>query len=113
MIAIDDKTRSAAMLISSVLFRAFFVGTGLLIISCFPLLFLDEVYAVHSDLIDIPRPAYNALLFSYLGQMKVLVLVIVLVPAIAIRWASRRRSSGRVVDVPHRRALKPRHSTAQ
>jgi hypothetical protein len=42
---------------------------------------------VHSTLIDIPRPEYNALLFSYLANMKVLLLTIFLSPAIAIRWA--------------------------
>ena len=31
------------------------------------MLFLDEIYAVRSDMIYIPRPKYNALFFSYIG----------------------------------------------
>lgn len=88
MIAIDDKTRSTAILISNVLFRAFFLGCGLLILTTIPVLLLtDEIYAIHSEMIDIPRPEYNALLFYYLAHMKVLVLILFLVPAVAIRWA--------------------------
>ena len=91
MIAIDDRTRSAAMLISSVLFRAFFLGWGLLILSSIPVLVLtDEFYAVHRNMIDIPRPEYNALLFGWLGDMKLLLLIFFLVPATAIRWTLKK-----------------------
>ena len=91
MIAIDDKTRSTALLIASVLFRAFLLGIGLLILGCIPVLFLtDQVYAVHSSMIDIPRPEYNALLFGWLGNMKLLLLIFFLLPAVAIRWALKK-----------------------
>ena len=91
MIAIDDKTRAEAMLISSVLFRAFLLGFGLLILSCIPILFLtDQIYAIHSSMMDISRPEYNALLFTWLGDMKMLLLVFFLLPAIAIRWALKK-----------------------
>ena len=93
MNAIDDKTQSAAMLISSVLFRACLLGFGLLIIASIPILLLtDQIYAVHSSIIDIPRPEYNALLFGWLGYMKMLVIVLFLLPAIAIRWALNKAS---------------------
>lgn len=93
MNAIDDKTQSAAMLISSVLFRACLLGFGLLIIASIPILLLtDQIYAVHSSIIDIPRPEYNSLLFSWLGYMKMLVIVLFLLPAIAIRWALNKAS---------------------
>ena len=93
MTAIDDKTRYAAMFVSSVLFRACLLGFGLLIIVGIPILFLtDQVYAVHSSIIDIPRPEYNALLFSWLGYLKMLVIVLFLLPAIAIRWALNKAS---------------------
>ena len=88
MSTFDDKTRSAAMLISSVLFRACLLGFGLLFLSCIPVLFLtDQIYAVHNSMIEIPRPEYNALLFGWLGDMKLLLLIFFLSPAIAIRWA--------------------------
>jgi hypothetical protein len=88
MTAIDDKTRSTAMLISSVLFRATLTGFGLLIISCIPILFLtDQLHAIHNSMIGIPRDQYNALLFNWLGNMKMLVIVLFLLPAISIRWA--------------------------
>ena len=91
MIAIDDKTRSTAMLMSSVLLRTFLLGFGLLFLSCIPVLFLtDQIYAVHSSMLDIPRPEYNALLFSWLGNMKLLLLIVFLLPAIAIRWALKK-----------------------
>ena len=93
MIAIDDKTRSVAMLISSVLLRACLLGFGLLILTGIPILFLtDQVYAVHSSIIDIPRPEYNTLLFSWLAYMKLLLLIFFLLPAIAIRWALKKAS---------------------
>ena len=88
MIAIDDKTRSAAMLISSVLFRACLLGLGMLIVTSIPVLFLtDEMYAFTSLMIDIPRPEYNALLFGWLGDMKLLLITFFLLPALAIGWA--------------------------
>ncbi len=93
MIAIDDNTRSAAMLISSVLFRAFLLGLGLLILSCIPVLLMtDQIYAVHTSMIAVPRPEYNALLFGWLGDLKLLALVFFLLPAIAIRWALKKAS---------------------
>ena len=79
------------MLVSSVLFRAFFLGWGLLILSSIPMLFMtDELYTLHSSMIDIPRPEYGLLLFSWLGYMKLIVLLLFLVPAIAIRWALKK-----------------------
>ena len=47
------------------------------------------MYAVRSSMIDIPRPDYNALLFALLGDIRMLLLVFFLLPAIAIRWALR------------------------
>ena len=91
MITIDEKTRATAMLISSVLFRATLIGFGLLIISCIPLLFLtDQVHTIHNSMIEIPRDQYNALLFNWLGNMKMLVIVLFLLPAISIRWALKK-----------------------
>ena len=91
MIAIEDKTRSAAMLVSSVLFRTFFLGWGLLFLSCIPVLLMtDQIYALHNSIIEIPRPEYNALLFGWLGSMKLLLLIFFLLPAIAIRWALKK-----------------------
>lgn len=91
MTAIDDKTRATAMFISSVLFRATLIGFVLLIITCIPILFLtDQMYAIHSSMIDIPRHEYNVLMFTWLGNMKVLVIVVLLLPAIGIRWALKK-----------------------
>jgi hypothetical protein len=88
MLTIDDKTRSVAMLLSRVLFRAFFVGMGLLVVATIPILFLtDQIYAVHRTMLDIPRPEYNALLFGGLGLAKSLLFILFLSPAIGIRWA--------------------------
>ena len=91
MIAIDDKTRSAAMLISSVLFRAFLLGLGLQILSGIAILFLtDEIYPAFSNMLDMPLPEYKAILISGLAHMKMLLFTFFLVPAIAIRWALKK-----------------------
>jgi hypothetical protein len=93
MTAIDDKTRATAMLISSVLFRATLIGFGLLIIMCIPILFLtDQMHAIHNSMIKIPDKEYNVLLFNWLGNMKMLIIVLLLLPAIAIRWALKKAS---------------------
>ena len=93
MIAIDNKTRAMGLLISSVLFRTCLLGFGLLILSCIPVFFFtDWCYAVHSWMLDIPRPEYNALLFSWLGNTKQLLLVFFLLPAVAIRWTLKQVS---------------------
>ena len=99
MITIEDKTRSAAMLMSSVLFRAFILGTGVMILSCIPVLFMtDEIYAVHSTMMDIPRTEYNTILFTYLADMKLMLLTFFLLPAIAIRWALRENVTASNAD---------------
>jgi hypothetical protein len=88
MNAIDNKTRDTAMFVSNILFRATVLGFVLLGISCIPILGMtDAIYAVHSSIIEIPRSEYNAILFTWIGNMKILVLVVFLLPAIAIRWA--------------------------
>jgi len=93
MTAIDDKTRATAMLISSVLFRATLIGFVLLLIICIPILFMtDQIYTIHSSMIDIPRDQYNVLMFTLLGNMKVLIIVVLLLPAIGIRWAMKNAS---------------------
>jgi len=87
MAAIDDRTRATAMLISSALFRACLVGFGVLILTCFPMLVLDDqVYFIHSSMIDIPREEYNALIFTAIADLKILIIVVLLLPAIGIHW---------------------------
>ena len=88
MIAIDDKTRSAAMFLSSVLFRAFLLGSGLLLLFGLPSMFLpNEVYATASNMDDLPLPEYKVILFGSMMIFKTLVIAFFLVPAVAIRWA--------------------------
>lgn len=91
MSTIDKKTRSVAMLVSSVMFRAFVLGAALLFVSCVPILLLtDQIYGIHNSMIEIPRSEYNALIFNWLGNLKLLLIVFFLLPAIAIRWRLRR-----------------------
>ena len=92
MTAIDEKTRATAMLISGALFRATVVGFGLLIVTCIPVTFLtDWLHKFHDRMIEIPRAEYNVLLFTWLGNMEMLVIVLFLLPAIGIRWAVNAR----------------------
>ncbi len=93
MTAIDDKTRATTMFISSVLFRAALTGFGLLIIMCIPILFLtDQMHAIHNSIIEMPPGQYNVLMFTWLGNMKMLVIVLLLLPAIGIRWVLKKAS---------------------
>ena len=93
MPTIDDRTRATAMLISSVLFRAALAGFVLLVFISIPILFLtDHVYAIHSSMMEMPRDQYNLLLFTWLGDMKMLLIVLLLLPAIGIRWALKKSS---------------------
>ena len=79
------------MLISSVLFRAFLLGIGLLMLSGMAILFLtDQIYSVFSNMLDIPLSEYKAILISGLAHMKMLLFTFFLVPAIAIRWALKK-----------------------
>ena len=90
MTTIDDKTRSVAVFVSSVLFRACLLGFGVLLLASIPtLLMTDQLHAIHNSIMAIPRPEYNVLLFSWLGYMKLALIVFFLLPAIAIRWALR------------------------
>ena len=94
MAEIDNTTRSTALLISNVLFRAFFVGFGLFCVSTIPLLFFtDQIYAIHSRMLDIPRPMYNALLFEWMANMKTWLMLLFLLPAVGIRWALKPRTA--------------------
>lgn len=88
---LDDKTRATALFVSSALFRAALAGFGLLLLFALPVLFMtDPMYAIHSSLMDIPRARYDELLFTFLGDMKLLIFVVLLLPAIGIRWALKR-----------------------
>tara|TARA_B100001013_G_scaffold339518_2_gene261645 strand:- start:57 stop:338 length:282 start_codon:yes stop_codon:yes gene_type:complete len=91
MTTIDDKTRATAMLISSVLFRAALVGFVLLLITCIPILFLtDQMHAIHSSMIEMEPAEHRVLMFTWLGNMKILLIVLLLLPAIGIRWALKK-----------------------
>jgi hypothetical protein len=91
MHATHDDTRSTAMLISNVLFRTFLLGFGLFCLSTIPLLLLtDQIYAIHNSMIAIPRPAYNAILFEWMANMKMVLATFFLLPAIGIRWALKK-----------------------
>jgi len=91
MIAIDDKTRSVAMLISSVLFRSFVIGLGLLIFAAIAFAALtDEIFSLHRNFLDIPRLEFDSILLRLLLHMRLLLFVFFLIPAIAIRWALRK-----------------------
>jgi hypothetical protein len=91
MAAIDDKTRATALFVSSALFRATLAGFVLLLLFALPVLFMtDQMYAIHSCLMDIPRAGYDELLFAFMGDMKLLILVVLLLPAIGIRWALKK-----------------------
>lgn len=90
MPTIDEKTHATAILISNILFRAALIGMALLLLACIPLFLLtDQAYAFHNSFVEMPREQYNSLVFQWLGNLKILVIVLFLVPAIAIRWSLR------------------------
>lgn len=85
---IDDRTRSSALLVSSVLFRSFAIGIAVLILGSVALVvLLEPVYDLHRIFFETPRPEFSAILLTGLLQMRMLLFVFFLFPAIAIRWA--------------------------
>lgn len=78
-------------MIVGVLYRSAAIGFALMILSAVPVLLLtDQVYAIHNWLIAIERPAYNLMMFRLLGEMKILVLVFFLIPAMGLHWTLAR-----------------------
>jgi hypothetical protein len=97
MTSIDEKTRSTALLISSVLFRSFFLGIGIVIIAAIAFIAcLDQAFAVYSEFLDSPRLNFELMIVGGLIQMRILLLTFFLIPAIAIRWALKKFPSSDV-----------------
>ena len=91
-----DRQHETLWLITKALYRASAVGFGWLLLSM-PFLFLtDFTYAIHNSIVPMERMAYNEIIFSWFGDLKVLLMVCLLCPAIGLHWTLARhaRQSG-------------------
>lgn len=83
----DKQKQATGWLVVGVLYRSAAIGFAVMTLSAVPVLLLtDQIYAIHNWLIAIERPAYNLMMFRLLGEMKILVLVFFLIPAIGLHW---------------------------
>lgn len=82
-----DQDRERGWLLVGTLYRSAVIGFAFMILSAVPVLFFtDEVYAIHNSFMSMERNAYNLMMFRLLGEMKILVLIFFLVPAMGLHW---------------------------
>ena len=89
----NEGQQKTLWLITKALYMASAVGFGLILISL-PALFLsDTTHAIHNAIIPMERMAYNTMMFRLFGEMKILLIVCLLCPAIGLHWALARDAS--------------------
>ena len=90
---VNDEKLEFLWLIVKALYRASGIGFVLLL-SFLPFLFMtDQTYAYHNSIIPMERLTYNALMFRIFAEMKIVIIVLLLLPAIGLHWtlAKQRR----------------------
>ena len=50
----------------------------------------DQIYPLHNAIIPMDRLTYNAMMFRVLVDMKILVFIFLLLPAIGLHWTLRK-----------------------
>ena len=90
MISIEDKQYDTLWIIVKSLYRASLLGFALLTLSL-PIVFMtDQIYPLHNAIIPMDRLTYNAMMFRVLVDMKILVFIFLLLPAIGLHWTLRK-----------------------
>ena len=84
---ISDSTRQNLEVVSGILIRVFLYGLGLLLLAGLPIMLLgDQVYAVHHTFFAaMSKEQHGMLMFSWLGNLKLLLIMFFLLPWLAIR----------------------------
>ncbi len=79
-------------LVGQVLQRSFILGFAFLLVVSLPMLLLgDQIYAIHSKLFPMSREAHTMLIFSWIGDFKLVVFGVFLIPWLAVRGTLNRR----------------------
>ena len=87
-----DRQHETLWLITKALYRASAVAFGFFFLTI-PVLFLtDYTYAIHNSIVPMERMAYNELMFGWFGDLKILIMVCLLCPAIGLHWTLARHS---------------------
>ena len=84
-------------LIVKALYKAGGIGFALLL-GFLPFLFItDQTYAYHNSIVPMERLTYKPLMFRILAEMKVLIIVFLILPAVGLHWtlAKQRRATQR------------------
>ena len=82
-------------LVVKALYRSSGIGFVLLL-GFLPFLFMTEqIYAYHNSIVPMERLTYNALMFRIVAEMKILIIVFLLLPAVGLHWtvAKQRRAT--------------------
>lgn len=79
--------------ISCILWNGVLIGLGLLIYSAvMTILFSDFAYSIHTLLYEMPRDAWQQMMFLAMAIMKIMWLMIFVIPYISIRLYLRKHS---------------------
>jgi hypothetical protein len=90
----NDATTELLQTVSRVLFAAFLLGMGLLVVwfGAF-MLFRDFIYGIHSRLFAISRAHFDAIHYAGMAFTKIMLFVGFLFPLLGIRWVLRGRDA--------------------
>ena len=92
---VNDEKLDLLWLIVKALYRASGIGFALLL-GFLPFLFItDQTYAYHNSIVPMERLTYNALMFRIFAEMKIVIIVFLLLPAVGLHWtlAKQRRAT--------------------
>ncbi len=88
----DAGTPITLEVLGDVLFRGFLVGFAFLLLCFLAFVFFHEpIYTLHSAIFDITREAHTALIYEWIGNMKLLIISLFLIPWIAVRLTTNAR----------------------
>ena len=94
MISNEEKNFDTPWLIVKSLYRASVLGF-LILTLCLPLVLMsDQLYPIHNAILSMDRLTYNAMMFQTLIEMKTMVIVFLLLPAMGLHWTLRKEQAG-------------------
>ncbi len=90
----QENEFATSWLIVEFLYRSTVFGFALVLACSLPLLLTtDTVYQIHNWFIAIERPTYNAMMFEFLGNLKIFIIVFFFIPAIGLHWTLKLRQA--------------------
>lgn len=83
------------ILIRNIFYRCFFISFGLLLFSTvMVLLFKDFIIGFHAGLFNTGEVEIGIILYTVLGNMKIMIFNLFLVPALALHWTGNKLEKG-------------------